>query len=364
MKVRWPLITLFFIGLAMAVIPFYKVTHVKIAVPVTLEITAIEESLPSMDILLPLQNKSQVKQFMLSDATDQHPYTDSYQCGSFARAVVHNASIRGLEAYVISLLLDGSSVLHAIVQFPTVDDGDIYVDATSGDWWVDFDMVPSRYCSYSMLNESQYGFYGKSIVFYSVHNSDGSRTIIANERYSYPTPTPTPSSSPTPSPIPTASPAPTYLPTPCFVCNGCSQDIQAWPTMLLVNGNIMSHWKCPNARLFKNRAEIEAFMLWDTTYIENGNCASYTEAIVKHAAECGYQAGIGCVAFEGYQYHSFVAFQIEENSETVWVDATMGDWWIEVTDDGYWNAVSMTDPNYWYFGDIPRKMSYMHSLDY
>ena len=171
------------------------------------------------------------------------------------------------------------------------------------------------------------------------------------------TPTPTPTATPiptstatptaTPTPIPTYTPIPT--PTPCFVCNGCSVPVENYAVGFIYKyDGPFYKFTCPTEKKFKNREEVKQFMLWDKTEVA-GNCAHYTEAVIKSAAECGYQAGWGTVQFtDTYAYHSFVVFMTIED-DMVLVDVTMGDWWIYLDADGMWEGINMEDGRS-YFG--------------
>src|SRR5574343_730499 len=98
-------------------------------------------------------DRDRIKAFMLADNNSDNAYTtgvERYTCGYFARDVVLNAREQGFDAYRVIITWEGCAS-HAIVLFKT-DSGDIYVDATQGDWWVE--MRDGRYYSWSMTDEN------------------------------------------------------------------------------------------------------------------------------------------------------------------------------------------------------------------
>lgn len=117
-----------------------------------------------------LQNISQVKEFMAWDRTDKKKYTDDFMCGSFARNVIRNAEQNNINAGQVVLKLSGYDSVHIIVVFPTVYDGDVFVDATQGDWWVDSLVVGNEYHSCSMYNSEKHTFENSIIEAYQVQN--------------------------------------------------------------------------------------------------------------------------------------------------------------------------------------------------
>lgn len=287
-------------------------------------------------VITPLKDKMQVEQFMLSDTTDQHPYTADYRCGSFTADVIANASELGIEAHYIILKWDDSPTLHSIIRFPTIENGDVFVDATSGDWLVDYSFNSSSFNSFLMTNTSHYGFYNATVSMYGIKD-DSCISWTAN-------PIPTPSPTPTPTPTPSPTPSPTPTPTPCFVCSGCADAVESYAVGHIVKSShgieLFYKYVCPSEKKFKNREEVKNFMLWDDTWID-GNCADYTEAVIKSAAECGYQAGWGLVLFtDDNVYHAFLVFSTIED-DLVLVDGTMGDWWIYIDEDNMWEGIHM-----------------------
>jgi len=112
-------------------------------------------------------DKAQIKDFMLSDNTSENVYStgvERYTCGYFARDVVLNAREQGFEAYRVIITWEGCAS-HAIVLFKT-DSGDIYVDATQGDWWVE--IKDGRYYSWSMTDESFHSWWDMPIIDYFI----------------------------------------------------------------------------------------------------------------------------------------------------------------------------------------------------
>lgn len=116
----------------------------------------------------PLLHRGQVAEFMLADNTSDNAYTTGmtrYTCGYFARDVVLNARAQGIEAYRVIITWE-DSWSHAIVVFPTIFSGDVYVDATQGDWWVE--MRDGRYYSWSMTDENFHSWYDMPIDNYFI----------------------------------------------------------------------------------------------------------------------------------------------------------------------------------------------------
>ena len=109
-------------------------------------------------------DRDRIKAFMLADNTSENTYTLTYKCGSFARDVVLNAREQGFDTYRVIITWEGCES-HAIVLFKT-DSGDIYVDATQGDWWVE--MRDGRYYSWSMTDEDFHSWYDMPIQDYFI----------------------------------------------------------------------------------------------------------------------------------------------------------------------------------------------------
>ena len=307
--------------------------------------------------IIPLQNKSQVKQFMLEDTTDKNPYTDTYKCGNFADDVVANATANGIEADVIIVLWEGSYTPHAIVLFPTIDDGDVYVDATSGDWWVNFSLGEGEYNSYSMTSETQFGFKDKTVDMYGIRETDYTEWIYVKPPQPAPQPTPEPTIEPTP--VPTATP---YHPK-----SSCSNIFSERINIIKPTG-LMNLYHCDNERLLQNRKEVEQFMTWDLTdrkpfIMGQYQCIDYAEDVIYNASIYGIQCGVGVVYFTNGVCHSFIVFRTIEDGD-VWVDPTAGDWWIEIDDLGNWKGINMLDPNWFYHGDGTRTISFVERISY
>ena len=81
----------------------------------------------------PLQNKEQVYQFILADKTDE-VRQEGWNCAYYAAGVVNNASQFGIKAMIVHVTFEGCSS-HAAVLFPTVEDGDVYMDSQTSDWY-------------------------------------------------------------------------------------------------------------------------------------------------------------------------------------------------------------------------------------
>ena len=112
-------------------------------------------------------DRDRIKAFMLSDNTSDNAYTtgvERYTCGYFARDVVLNARKQGFDAYRVIITWEGCAS-HAIVLFKT-DSGDIYVDATQGDWWVE--IIDGRYYSWSMTDDSVHSWYDMPVLYYFI----------------------------------------------------------------------------------------------------------------------------------------------------------------------------------------------------
>lgn len=281
----------------------------------------------------PLLNKGQVEQFMLSDATDQHPYTEDYKCGSFAEDVIANASAMGIEANYIIVKWEGSYIVHAIVMFPTIEDGDVYVDATSGDWWVDFSFGDNAYNSYLMTEPNHCGFCNETLDIYGIKTDEGI-TWLSNP---YPTATSTPTPTPTLTPTPTPAPTSTILPAPT--------------TFYPVIEDI------PTDGWLLNRGEVRAFMLADKT---SDIVYSYPWFVCQHFAQAvawnATDVGIACypvyINLVWYGLHAIVAFPTIQDG-WVFVDATCGDWWVEMElGEGRYRSYDMVNPNkHWFYDE-------------
>jgi hypothetical protein len=116
-----------------------------------------------------LLNREQVKWFMLYDKTDQNTYTPDFKCGQFSRGVMSNAGANGIEVKFVILQLASNPISHAIVMFPTIEDGEVFVDATCGDWWVEMNYGEGNYKSYSMTNPDVHWFYGDTLLGYGIY---------------------------------------------------------------------------------------------------------------------------------------------------------------------------------------------------
>lgn len=79
-----------------------------------------------------LQNRSQVEQFMAWDTTDKVKKY-SWTCGHYAQEVQHNAAKNGIKCHFVGIEL--YLTWHALVVFPTIDDGNVYVETQRTDAW-------------------------------------------------------------------------------------------------------------------------------------------------------------------------------------------------------------------------------------
>jgi hypothetical protein len=82
--------------------------------------------------------------------------------------VIANAEANGIEAKMVILQLASNPISHAIVMFPT-SEGEIYVDATCGDWWVELIYGEGNYKSYSMTDPNIHWFYGETLTGYGIY---------------------------------------------------------------------------------------------------------------------------------------------------------------------------------------------------
>ena len=90
---------------------------------------------------VPLQNRAEVQAFMMWENSKG----DNWTCGHYARAVHNNAEANGIKCYFTSVKF--TEFTHAIVMFPTIDDGDVYVDPQGADKWA---YIPDSWNSYSI----------------------------------------------------------------------------------------------------------------------------------------------------------------------------------------------------------------------
>lgn len=88
-----------------------------------------------------LQNRAEVQAFMAWE--DSHG--DNWTCGHYARAVHNAAETNGVKCFLVSIQF--REFTHAIVMFPTKDDGNVYVDPQSADKWA---YIPDGWDSYSI----------------------------------------------------------------------------------------------------------------------------------------------------------------------------------------------------------------------
>lgn len=305
--------------------------------------------------ILPLQNRSQVEQFMLADTTNNNPYTDTYKCGNFADDVVANAIANGIEANVIIVLWEGSYTPHAIVLFPT-EEGDIYVDATSGDWWVNFKLGEGEYNSYSMTDATQFGFKDKTVAMYGIRKTDYTEWV-----YVRPTPTPTSTQSPVPTPtltiIPTPTPNADGSPYFCSPCEG---------GMFLINVRWWNMWQCYNTHPLKNKEQVKEFMIWDNgeqiPYSATHTCWNFAVGLIANAESNSIEAHLLIITWFGGDFqHAIVAFPTYEDG-MVYVDPTSGDCFVNFTKEvGEYETYGVIDSNVHGFYNMTLASYYMYS---
>ncbi len=120
-----------------------------------------------------LLDRNQVQTFMLWDMTDQHPYTSDYMCGSFAHTVIDNAWAFGIVGRYTVVWSPEWSLSHAIICFPTVNDGNVFVDATAGDWWAYPDNDNKTFYTVSMIDPTRHGFGITSMTGYVIYQEYG-----------------------------------------------------------------------------------------------------------------------------------------------------------------------------------------------
>ena len=102
-----------------------------------------------------LQNRAEVQDFMQWE--DSHG--ENWTCGHYARAVHNNAETNGIKCYLVGIQFREFS--HAIVMFPTVDDGDVYVDPQGADKWA---YIPDDWNSYSIEFMSHVKTWSEGII--------------------------------------------------------------------------------------------------------------------------------------------------------------------------------------------------------
>jgi hypothetical protein len=103
-------------------------------------------------------DREEVKQFILSDQTDLHEYiVGVYVCRDFVYDVIENASTVGIKAFRVTVHFIGDgNITHAIAMFPTTKDGNIYVDVTQGDFWVDYNAQTGSCVTYTITKPLKY----------------------------------------------------------------------------------------------------------------------------------------------------------------------------------------------------------------
>jgi hypothetical protein len=75
----------------------------------------------------------ELKDFLLSDKTDEQPYIEySYECASYAEEVHNHAEARGIRAAFVSIWFLNDFEGHALNAFRTTDKGLVYIDCSTG----------------------------------------------------------------------------------------------------------------------------------------------------------------------------------------------------------------------------------------
>ena len=77
-----------------------------------------------------------LKNFLISDKTDQQPYVEySYECVSFAEEIHNHAEARGIKAAFVTIYFENAEYGHALNAFNTTDKGLIFIDCSAqGDY--------------------------------------------------------------------------------------------------------------------------------------------------------------------------------------------------------------------------------------
>jgi len=70
----------------------------------------------------------EVMQFVSTDPTNEHEYSDSYSCISFAIDLKNNASEKGYRCGLVFIYFQGTTGIHAINCFNTTDRGVIFIE--------------------------------------------------------------------------------------------------------------------------------------------------------------------------------------------------------------------------------------------
>lgn len=74
----------------------------------------------------------ELKDFLLSDKTDQQPYIEySYECASYAEEVHNHAEARGIRAAFVAIFFSNDLEGHALNAFQTTDKGLVFIDCSS-----------------------------------------------------------------------------------------------------------------------------------------------------------------------------------------------------------------------------------------
>lgn len=129
-----------------------------------------------------------------------------------------------------------------------------------------------------------------------------------------------------------------------ILITGCSQTLaESEPDFL-----------CPGCdpQPLESKEQIKEFMLWDKT---NENefvdwvymCGDFANDVVRNARANGIEAHRMIIEYTELRPHAIVVFYTTEGS--VYVDATQGDWWVEIVGDRYYSW-SMTNDSVrsWY----------------
>lgn len=76
----------------------------------------------------------ELKDFLLSDKTDQQPYIEySYECASYAEEVHNHSEARGIRAAFVAVFFLNDNEGHALNAFQTTDKGLVYINCQGYD---------------------------------------------------------------------------------------------------------------------------------------------------------------------------------------------------------------------------------------
>jgi hypothetical protein len=102
-----------------------------------------------------------VEQFMEWDKTSAITYSMNYSCGHYARQVHNNAENSSIQCGLVAIQM-GVDGWHSILSFPTVEDGEVFVDPTNCDKWA-YVVVGEPYEAYPMAHIFSTGFQNTTV---------------------------------------------------------------------------------------------------------------------------------------------------------------------------------------------------------